>query len=168
MRDSRPQLLDDLFDDTSLLRNVQQRAIALIKLNNAVRSLLPAQLHPFCRVANFRRGVLILETVNASWLMRLRYEQSTLLSTLRADILPSLASIDIRINPDLATNIVYSERSYPTPAEVEAAPPRRHLSKQSGEQLKELASRAPERLRIKLERLAALAEESAKTTNRSK
>ena len=57
MRDSRPQLLDVLFDDASAgskgpLHNVQQRAVALLKLNRAVKGLLPAPLHPWCRVAN--------------------------------------------------------------------------------------------------------------------
>lgn len=104
MRDSRPQLLDVLFDDASAgskgpLHNVQQRAVALLKLNRAVKGLLPAPLHPWCRVANFRQGILVLETANASWMMRLRYEQPALLSALRAQILPSLSSIDIRINP---------------------------------------------------------------------
>lgn len=106
MRDSRPQLLDVLFDDASAgskgpLHNVQQRAVALLKLNRAVKGLLPAPLHPWCRVANFRQGILVLETANASWMMRLRYEQPALLSALRAQILPSLSSIDIRINPAL-------------------------------------------------------------------
>ena len=105
MRDSRPQLLDVLFDDASAgskgpLHNVQQRAVALLKLNRAVKGLLPAPLHPLPR-ANFRQGILVLETANASWMMRLRYEQPALLSALRAQILPSLSSIDIRINPAL-------------------------------------------------------------------
>lgn len=51
MRDSRPQLLDVLFDDASAgskgtLQNVQQRAVALLKLNRAVKGLLPAPCIP--------------------------------------------------------------------------------------------------------------------------
>lgn len=168
MRDSRPQPLDNLFDDTSsLLRNVQQRAITLLKLNNAVKSILPTPLQAQCRVANYRSGILILETTNASWLMRLRYEQPNLLSTLRADILPSLASIDIRISPSFNTNLSLTTRSA-TSAADSAELPFRQLSLQSAEQLKELASRSPERLRKKLERLASLAGESAKSTSRNK
>lgn len=110
MRESRPQLLDVLFDDAIAaengpLHNVQQRATALLKLNRAVKGLLPSQLQPWCRVANYRQSVLVLETANASWLMRLRYEQPALLSALRAQILPSLSSIDIRINPSLMAKI---------------------------------------------------------------
>ena len=163
MRDSRPQSLEILFDEAgakSVLQNVQQRATALLRLNHAVRGILPAQLHPWCRVANFRQGVLVIETANASWLMRLRYEQSTLLSALRAQILPSLTSIDIRINPSLAAigNDSVQENSIQTPnGQFEV---NRELSEQSAEALREVAKRSPEKLRAAIERLASLAGES--------
>lgn len=163
MRDSRPQSLDNLFDDAgtqSVLQNVQQRATALLRLNRAVRSIIPAQLHPWCRVANFRQGILVLETANASWLMRLRYEQATLLSALRAQILPSLTSIDIRINPTLAaigTDSVQEKSVQTQSGQFEV---NRELSEQSAEALREVAKRSPEKLRAAIERLASLAGES--------
>lgn len=163
MRDSRPQLLDNIFDDTNMLRNVQQRATALLKLNTAVRSLLPTQLKPHCRVANYRNNVLILETDSANWLMGLRYEQSKLLSTLRMDILPSLASIDIKINPSWQINVIGIAQPNQSTSE-----PARKISPQTALHLKELANHCPERLRQKLERLAALAGESANTTSHKK
>lgn len=174
MRDSRPQLLDVLFDDASAedkgpLHNVQQRAVALLKLNRAVKGVLPVQLHPWCRVANFRQGILVLETANASWLMRLRYEQPALLSALRAQILPSLSSIDIRINPALmakGNNLVQDAAK--TLGNTQTKVPMRHLSQESAEELRGLASRSPEKLRKVLERLASLAGESANATSRKK
>lgn len=175
MRDSRPQLLDVLFDDASAagnssLQNVQQRAAALLKLNRAVKGLLPSQLHPWCRVANYRQSVLVLETANASWLMRLRYEQPNLLSALRAQILPSLSSIDIRINPSLMAKGVNNpadsaKKNQPTSGPL---PPVRKLSQESAEELRGLASRSPEKLRRVLERLAALAGEGTNAANRGK
>lgn len=166
MRDSRPVLLDTLFDDADLLRNVQQRAIALLKLNKAVKALLPKQLHSYCRVANYRQGVLVLEVANASWLVRLRYEQPMLLSALRTEILPSLASIDIKINPKLAINNQTAAdlvRSY-TPNASKDDTPMRKLSEQSAEQLRDLAARCQGKLKEKLERLAALAGERVTST----
>lgn len=174
MRDSRPQLLDILFDDASAtekgpLHNVQQRAVALLKLNRAVRGLLPAQLHPWCRVANFRQGVLVLETANASWMMRLRYEQPSLLSALRAQILPSLSSIDIRINPALMAKGNSQVQSVAKTADNEQpSAPLRHLSQESADALRGLAARSPEKLRKVLERLASLAGERANATSRDK
>ncbi|NIG62617.1 MAG: DUF721 domain-containing protein [Serratia symbiotica] len=157
MRDSRPQLLDVLFDDPLTadklqLHNVQQQALALLKLNRAVKNLLPAQLHPWCRVANVRQGILVLEAANASWMMRLRYEQPILLSKLQAQILPSLSSINIRINPGLMANGEHRIKNT-----QQAAPLRRHLSQESARAVMGLANHSPEKLRKILEQLAALA-----------
>jgi len=169
MRDSRPQSIEIFFDQTqdkSMLQHVQQRAIVLNKLNRAVQSILPAQLHPWCRVANFRQGILVIETANASWLMRLRYEQSSLLSALRAQILPSLTSIDIRINPSLAAiGGKFVQESSNQTKETEK-PPVRQLSEQSAEILRGVASQSPEKLKKILERLASLAGESTRSTSR--
>ena len=69
MRDSRPQSIESFFDhaqEQSVVQQVQQRAMALNKLNRAVQGVLPAQSHPRCRVANFRQGVSVIETANAS------------------------------------------------------------------------------------------------------
>ncbi|CQD34184.1 DUF721 domain-containing protein [Yersinia mollaretii] len=170
MRENRPQLLDVLFDDAVAaengpLHNVQQRATALLKLNRAVKGLLPSQLQPWCRVANYRQSVLVLETANASWLMRLRYEQPALLSELRAQILPSLSSIDIRINPSLmAKGHNLTQDAAKSSENLGKSPPLRHLSLESAKELRGLASRSPEKLRTILERLAALAGESANAT----
>ncbi|AIR60788.1 DUF721 domain-containing protein [Klebsiella sp. Ap-873] len=171
MRDSRPQSLENLFDEAgqeSMLQNVQQRAVALLRLNRAVKGILPAPLHPWCRVANFRQGILVLETANASWLMRLRYEQATLLSALRAQILPSLTSIDIRINPSLAVKGQDSVQENTTQTETEKYEVNRQLSKESAEALREVAKRSPEKLRATIERLASLAGEGTSKTSRNR
>ncbi|HEY3986120.1 DUF721 domain-containing protein [Cedecea sp.] len=171
MRDSRPQSLEILFDDAgqeSMLQNVQQRAVALLRLNRAVKGILPAPLHPWCRVANFRQGILVLETANASWLMRLRYEQATLLSALRAQILPSLTSIDIRINPSLAVKGQELVQENTTQAGTEKYEVNRQLSEQSAEALREVAKRSPEKLRATIERLASLAGEGTSKTSRNR
>ncbi|AIR65225.1 DUF721 domain-containing protein [Cedecea neteri] len=171
MRDSRPQSLENLFDDAgqeSMLQNVQQRAVALLRLNRAVKGILPAPLHPWCRVANFRQGILVLETANASWLMRLRYEQATLLSALRAQILPSLTSIDIRINPSLAVKGQEFVQENATQTGTEKYEVNRQLSKQSAEVLREVAKRSPEKLRATIERLASLAGEGTSKTSRNR
>ncbi|SMG48001.1 DciA family protein [Cedecea neteri] len=171
MRDSRPQSLENLFDEAgqeSMLQNVQQRAVALLRLNRAVKGILPAPLHPWCRVANFRQGILVLETANASWLMRLRYEQATLLSALRAQILPSLTSIDIRINPSLAVKGQDSVQENTTQTGTEKYEVNRQLSKESAEALREVAKRSPEKLRATIERLASLAGEGTSKTSRNR
>ncbi|WP_034945810.1 DUF721 domain-containing protein [Erwinia oleae] len=171
MRDSRPQSVENLIEATegqSTLQAIQQRALALNKLNRAVRGMLPAQLHPWCRVANFRQGILVLETANASWMMRLRYEQSSLLSALRTQILPSLTSIDIRINPSLAGKGHESVQESSNQSEKETKTSGRRLSAESAEILRGVAEQSPEKLRKVIERLALLAGESTSSTSRNK
>lgn len=85
---------------SNTLQTIQRNAKAIIKLNRAVRGLLPAEIKPMCRVANYRNNIMVIEVANASWMTR-QYEKLNLLSALRTSILPSLSSIDIRINPDL-------------------------------------------------------------------
>ncbi|MEM6051330.1 DciA family protein [Erwinia sp. P7711] len=171
MRDSRPQSIENLFETTEgqgVLQTIQQRAIALNKLNRAVQGILPAQMHPWCRVANFRQGILVLETANASWMMRLRYEQSSLLSALRAQILPSLTAIDITINPSLAAKAQESVQKSGSQSAAEENVPGRQLSEQSAEILRSVASRSPEKLKRIIEQLASLAGESTSSTSRNK
>ncbi|TKI08762.1 DUF721 domain-containing protein [Martelella alba] len=174
MRDSRPQSIDVLLGSLATpeqggLRHIQQRAAALSKLNRAVAGLLSAPLKPWCRVANFRQGVLVLETANASWMMRLRYEQSGILSALRAQILPSLSSIDIRINPDLATkgHLPARQRDNELKNGERRGEQRLKLSRRSRENLLLLAEKSPENLRKKLLRLAESAGEGADPTRRN-
>ncbi|MCX8957568.1 DUF721 domain-containing protein [Erwinia psidii] len=169
MRDNRPQSIENLFEATEgkgTLQSLQQRAIMLNKLNRAVQGVLPAPLHPWCRVANFRQGILVLETANASWMMRLRYEQSSLLSALRAQILPSLTAIDIRINPSLAAK--GQENAHESSKQDAQPSAGRQLSEQSAEMLRSIADRSPEKLKRVIERLASLAGESTSSTSRNK
>ncbi|MGV3345376.1 DUF721 domain-containing protein [Enterobacteriaceae bacterium LUAb1] len=159
MRNSRPQSLEYLFDeiqDKSVLYQIQQRAIILFRLNRAVQGILPAALHPWVRVANYRQGILVLEIASASWMMRLRYEQSSLLSALRAQILPSLTAIDIRINPVLAA------KNAPVLQKDTLQPGKRQLSINSAESLRDVAKRSPEKLRKTIERLASRAGENTR------
>ncbi|MDC9588101.1 DciA family protein [Xenorhabdus sp. XENO-10] len=178
MRDSRPQSLDTLFEDAatvgkSPLQVIQQHAIALLKLNRTVLSLLPAQLHPWCRVANYRKQILVLEAGNASWMTRLRYEIPCLLSTLRSEILPSLSSIDIRINPSLMVKCDNNEQGFSKSSTKAFSNdnqelPKRQLTHESAKTLMMLAENSPEKLKRKLERLAALAGESTSTAKKKR
>ncbi|AEI74870.1 hypothetical protein MPC_054 [Candidatus Moranella endobia PCVAL] len=155
MRSSRPFPIYRLFLETtetsrvSSLLQIQQRAIMLLKLNRTVNALLPVPLRPWCRVANIRQGVMVLETASASWQIRLRYEQYQLLSVLRAQILPSLSSIDIRINPGLAiTPELNAQKLVEKP---------RYLSANSAISIRHVAARSEGKLKNTLELLAKLA-----------
>ncbi|HGJ5873353.1 MULTISPECIES: DUF721 domain-containing protein [Arsenophonus] len=169
MRDSYPQSLNILLKennfDSNTLQTIQQRAQALIKLNNTVISLLPVELKAWCRVANYRQHILILEVTNASRKTRLSYELPTLLSTLRNTILPSLSSINIMINPSLSSK---NSENCLSIQQIAIKPSKQiisKLSKESAKTIRNLAKRSPKKLKEKLEQLAALAGESTKATS---
>ncbi|KYP97099.1 hypothetical protein BG74_05595 [Sodalis-like endosymbiont of Proechinophthirus fluctus] len=175
MHDGRPNPIDSLFSDNAevghvSLSKIKQRAIMLFNLNHAVNALLPALLRPWCRVANVRQGVIVLETANASWKMRLRYEEPQLLFALRGQILPSLSSIDIRINPGLARKQELnaqnkdSGRQYHRPLREKP----RQLSLQSAASIRYVAACSEGKLKNVLERLAELAGESTDPARRGK
>ncbi|MDH0353645.1 DciA family protein [Morganella sp. GD04133] len=169
MRDSQPVSLESLLEsgtkDNNTLKSIQQRAVVLLKLNRAVLALLPAMLKPHCRVANYRKQLLILEVSNAAQMTRLRYELPALRSALRREILPSLSAIDIKINPSLmkssSTGLPGDDKSSNSVFKGQKTTGLgRKLSAESAGSLRALAQRSPEKLRKKLEKLAALAGES--------
>lgn len=172
-RESRPQRLDILLqkespEDTSeyllsqpvKIKNIAQHAFALFKLNTVVKELLSPVLQPWCRVAHYRQNILVLEVANASWMTRLRYEQPHLLSALRKQILPSLGSISIRINPDLildADNIKHQFEVIPKKSDSGL-----QLSAKTAEALIALSRKGSKKLGIALRRLAGSARRSTK------
>ncbi|MGP1959470.1 MAG: DUF721 domain-containing protein [Arsenophonus sp. NC-TX2-MAG3] len=164
MRDSYPQSLNFLLKKNNFYSNplqaIQQRTQALIKLNNAVISLLPIELNVWCRVANYRKHILILEVTNANRKVRLNYELPALLLTLRKTILPSLSSIKIKINPSLSSKNFKNSLSIHKIAIKPSKQIINKLSKESAKTIYNLAKRSPKKLKDKLERLAALAEEN--------
>ncbi|WP_294962685.1 DciA family protein [uncultured Gilliamella sp.] len=105
MRYNEPRILTSILLQASSLSKIQERTIALSKLSNVVKDILPPPLNQQCRVANYRRGVLIIEVSSASWLSRLRYEQSNLIQGIRRKTLPSLSSIQYQINPNISAQL---------------------------------------------------------------
>lgn len=148
-----PQPLTHCLGNTPLLVTVQQKIIQLRQLNQALQALLPLPLPRWCRVANYRQGILVIETASASWLLRLRYEQMRLLSALRQQLLPALAAIEFRINPNFETS------GHPAPSQHLLRPMAcKPISTHSAQQLYLLAQRASPNLRAILLKLAAMAQ----------
>lgn len=87
---------------------IHEKAKLLIHLNEIVLNVLPKELRSKCRVANYRDFILVLEVINASRKIRLRFELPFLLKILKNSILPSLSSIHVIINP----TIFHSENIY--------------------------------------------------------
>lgn len=149
MRGNEPKVLTSLLSQGALLSKIKDRTIALSQLTKIIDELLPPPLIQQYRVANYRQGVLILEVSSASWLTRLKYEQSNLLSGIRQKILPSLFSIQYKINPTIATN--YSQSVILSDKNVKIS---NVISKQTAIYLNAIAEQAPDKLKKQLIKLA--------------
>ncbi|WP_154124516.1 DUF721 domain-containing protein [Grimontia hollisae] len=149
MRDHRPQAAQALMEN-ALTGQIHQRAMALAKLNQQVQAVLPPASAKQCRVANYRDGILVLECGSSTWATRLNYDRQTLMSSLRQGPLPSLMTIEIKVNPALAIDISKKGR------EKEAAKQTRKVSPMAAEYLKAIAEAAPDKVKKKLEAIAAL------------
>lgn len=57
----------------SLLENYTRTANYIMALTDKVRQHLPKPLQLHCQVANYRDGILIVQTDNAAWATQLRY-----------------------------------------------------------------------------------------------
>ncbi|WMY97163.1 MAG: DciA family protein [Arsenophonus sp.] len=107
MQNNYPQSLNILFKkyhyNSDILNNIQKHAQKIINLNNIILNLLPLSLKKECRVANYRKFILVLEISNANKKIQLHYELPLLFSKLRNSTLPSLSKIKIIINPSLSS-----------------------------------------------------------------
>ncbi|MEH6454419.1 MAG: DciA family protein [Psychromonas sp.] len=82
-------------------------------LNSKLDSLLQSHLKQYnidgCRIGNFQNGSLLIEIPNATWMMRLQFMRTELISLLRQQA-PSLARINIKVNPKLAKKAVSQQK----------------------------------------------------------
>ena len=149
MRDNEPKVLTSLLSQGALLSKIKERTVALSQLTKVIDELLPTPLNQHYRVANYRQSVLILEVSSANWLTRIKYEQSNLISGIREKILPSLSSIQYKINPTIATNYSQSVNLSDNNVKIENV-----LSKQTAIYLNVVAEKAPNKLKKQLIKLA--------------
>lgn len=145
--ENQPKNLTQLVGGSnSFLPDVLQRVQRILELNRLMQEELPDPLRRWCRVANYRRGILVIETAGAHWHFALRSAKSALSSTMRRTVVPDLVAIEIRINPQLAST--FDKKAKRGESE---RPPLSHISAQ---QLLLLAERCSPSLREKLSLLA--------------
>ncbi|QJC38078.1 hypothetical protein GJU04_00725 [Enterobacteriaceae endosymbiont of Donacia marginata] len=105
MRNNKLLLINKIFQKkkyssyTNILYKIYIRTDILIKINNFIKKYLPIELHNLYNVKNFQNNILIIETYNASSMIRFLSEKSNISYFLKKNIIPSLKKIDIKINP---------------------------------------------------------------------
>ncbi|VFP78754.1 Dna[CI] antecedent, DciA family protein [Candidatus Erwinia haradaeae] len=160
-----PKLIKSVLDQVkrkSVLLYIQQRVIEINKLTISLQAVLPEHLKPWCRVANFRNGILVIEIANANILMSLRYEESNIFLRLREEVLPLLSAIKIRINPSIVSSYHQRTMKHSSYCDLEKQKIKlRYLSKESANILRSVAQQSPDKLKKTLERLASLSREES-------
>ena len=147
MSDARhPSTLADLLGaKAGKFAKIQQKSRQLQEINQIVTQQIMPGSDQLCRVANFRQGMLVIEVASGAWATRFKANRAGILTQLRQH-LPTLASIDIQINPGLFVSHQVEPKANP-----------RHISTATAEHLQTLADSAPKELAEKLQRLANLA-----------
>jgi len=128
------------------LAKIQQKAGQLQVINQFLTSELIPGSDEYCRVANLRQGILIIEVASGVWKTRLLQLSNSILEHMREHVSSSLHSIELHVNPAL-----FNEKS-------EAVKPNpRRISEDTAQHLMSVAQVAPPELAATLKRLANLA-----------
>lgn len=140
-----PQDLSQLLHLSGKLPNIAEKAELLLYLDQHVKQIVAGPIAEQLKVANFRQGVLVVETTSAAWAARINFQKSKLLAQLQAETLPILTAIEVKVNPRLAM--------------YDAKPKQAHkeLSPVAAEHIAALAETVSGTLGEKLKRLASLA-----------
>jgi len=132
--------------NTSKLAKIQQKAGQLQAINEfLVKELIPGS-QEYCRVANLRQGVLIIEVASGVWKTRLLQLSYSILEQMKLNISLPLESIELKVNPEL-----FKKRN------EEFKPNPRKISDNTAQHLIALAEMSPPKLAATLNRLASLA-----------
>lgn len=132
--------------DSGKLAKIQQKAGQLQVINQFLTHELIPGSDEYCRVANLRQGILIIEVASGVWKTRLLQLSNSILENMREHVSPSLQSIELIVNP-----VLFNEKK-----EVVKPNPRR-ISHDTAQHLMSVAQDAPPELAATLKRLANLA-----------
>lgn len=140
-----PQDLSQLLLQSGRLPDIAEKAELLIYLDQHVKQIVAGPVAEQLKVANFRQGVLVVETTSAAWAARINFQKPKLLTQLQAETLTILTAIEVKVNPRLA---LYDAKPKQT---------QKQLSPAAAEHIAALAEHVSGTLGEKLKRLANLA-----------
>ncbi len=121
------------------------------QLQNLLEQILDQNMLQKCTIANYQDGTLVLNAQSAAVAMRLNYMKMSLLSDFRRLGLPELCQIKIQTSPRSAKSLQANQQQ-------QQSQEKKRLTKSAQQSLLEVAQHAPNSLRLKLEKLAKLAD----------
>lgn len=147
-----PKSLSNLFAKSSgSLASIAEKSQHLNTLNLFLAETVGVTIAQNCRVSNYEQGILTIETANSAFATRLNFMLAEILSNFRRNVLPELVDIKVKVVP------IDQISAYKGKKDEKAAPVNENpLSDQAASYIIEAAANAPESLKRKLERLAAL------------
>ncbi|MBW8185757.1 DUF721 domain-containing protein [Shewanella nanhaiensis] len=143
-----PQDLSQLLHQRGQLPNIAEKAELLMHLDYYVKQVLTGPVSEQLKVANFRQGVLVIETTTAAWAARINFQKTKVLQQLQAETLPMLSAIEVKVNPSLLMYATKAKENH------------NQITQTAATHIEALAEHAEGSLAIKLKRLAALASRS--------
>jgi hypothetical protein len=97
---TRFKRIETVAEKNSALGNLLNRANNIMAQEQAVRAILEPSCRPHCWLANYRSGILYLQTDSAAWGARLRMQQRTIIQQLKsARGFSNLHSVKVLIQP---------------------------------------------------------------------
>ncbi|MCF6459355.1 DciA family protein [Pseudoalteromonas sp. MMG024] len=121
------------------------------QLQSLLEQILDQNMLQKCTIANYQDGTLVLNAQSAAVAMRLNYMKMSLLSDFRRLGLPELCQIKIQTSPRSAKSLQANQQQ-------QQSQEKKRLTKSAQQSLLEVAQHAPDSLRLKLEKLAKLAD----------
>ena len=104
-----PQDLSQLLHQSGKLPDIAEKAELLLYLDQHVKQIVAGPVAEQLKVANFRQGVLVIETTSAAWAARINFQKPKLLAQLQAETLTILTAIEVKVNP-----VSYTHLTLPT------------------------------------------------------
>ena len=96
-RTRKPKSVSSLLNKSALQHDMAK----ITKLNSLLQSYLKQHNIQGYRIGNLQNGSLLIELPDATWMMRLQFMRTEILTLLRQQV-PALMRINIKINPALA------------------------------------------------------------------
>ncbi|WP_440874509.1 DUF721 domain-containing protein [Thalassotalea sp. PLHSN55] len=150
-----PKDMSALFNSSKgTLAQIASKTNSLTILADIVRQICPDLPEDVWHIANFRQNTLVIEVKSPVWSQRLQFERNNICQALIEQTENQFNQIEIKVSP------YRNKASSVTPAQKPVSSTSTQLSKQTAEQLREVAQSAPEGLKRTLERLAQLGDKN--------
>jgi len=142
-----------LQSSTGTLAQIATKTNSLTLLADIVRQICPDLPGDAWHIANIKQNSLVIEVKSSAWGQRLQFERNKICQALSEATQGLISQIELKISP------YRNKQEKPIPASPEKT---QFISEKTADQLREVATNAPDSLKRKLESLASLANRAKK------